>query len=219
MKKLKEKWLHKCIMDPNKFWKQSLLLLLISSMVFLGLGFASGSYESTETKIKNSVTLYSLLEEEVKLLSYIKKDSNTIAMKQATLEAISDVKIPKNINQSHLDLMVITAAYYDIPLRIFLRTAYKESRFNPNAVSQKQAKGYFQIRDQTYNTYYRKIYIYDQTPESNIRLAGYILKSLKNKYKSWDVTLAAYNAGPAVVDSIGIPNYSETKNYIKFILL
>jgi soluble lytic murein transglycosylase-like protein len=219
MNNLKEKLLHNCIMNPNKFWKQSIGILISVTVLFTSLGFVVAKYQSTESEIKEYATVYSLLEDEVKMLNYISNDSTSTKIKIAKLEAISNVKIPKTINHTHLDLMVVTAAYYDIPLRIFLRTAYKESVFNPNALSNKQAKGYFQIRDQTYNTYYKKIYIYDQTPESNIRLAGYILKSLKSKYKSWDLTLAAYNAGPAIVDSVGIPNYKETKDYIKFILL
>lgn len=219
MKKLKEKLLHNCIMNPSKFWKQSIGLIILTCVIFAGLGFAAAEYKSSDTQIKEYASVYSLLEDEIKMLNYVSNDSTSTKVKLAKLEAISNIKIPKTINHNHLDLMVVTAAYYDIPLRIFLRTAYKESLFNPNAISNKQAKGYFQIRDQTYNTYYKKIYIYDQTPESNIRLAGYILKSLKTKYKSWDLTLAAYNAGPKIVDSLGIPNYKETKEYIKFILL
>ncbi len=222
MKNLSEKLIHDYIIEPKKFKKFKTKVITILSLLlisFVVMGFIVAKYQSEDSKIKEYASVYSLLEDEIKMLNYVSNDSSSVKIKLAKLEAISDVRIPKGMNQSHLDLMVITAAYYDIPLRIFLRTAYKESLFNPNAISNKQAKGYFQIRDQTYNTYYKKIYIYDQTPESNIRLAGYILKSLKTKYKSWDLVLAAYNAGPAIVDSVGIPNYSETKNYIKFILL
>ena len=219
MKNFKEKLLHDYIMEPAKFIKRALVIFIGVCVTFAGLGFATAKYQSTESQIKEYASVYSLLEDEVKMLNYVSNDSTSTKIKFSKLEAISNVKIPRGMNHSHLDLMVVTAAYYDIPLRIFLRTAYKESLFNPTALSNKQARGYFQIRDQTYNTYYKKIYIYDQTPESNIRLAGYILKSLKSKYKSWDLTLAAYNAGPKIVDSLGIPDYKETKEYIKFILL
>lgn len=219
MNKIASKLLHNCILNPKKFWKQTISILVLCIIIFSALGFAIGNYKTTDTKIEQNINFYSKLESELKLMAYLNKDSSSHELKIKKLESISGINIPNNINQSHLDLMVITAAYYDIPLRIFLRTAAKESNFNPNAISHKNAKGYYQIRDQTYKTYYRKIYIDDKSPESNIRLAGYILKDLKFRYKSWDLVLAAYNAGPRIVDSSkGIPNYKETKNYIKFIL-
>lgn len=219
MKKLKERLLHNCIMNPKKFWTQLVMFSITALFLTLSIGFTVGKVSySEEAEIKSYADLYSKLEDEIKLVNYV-KDTTTDNLKVQKLEAIADINIPDTVDVQHLDLMVVTAAYYDIPLRIFLRTAYKESRFHPTIVNHKQAKGYFQIRPITYNTYHKRIYINNLDPESNIRLAGYIFKDLKNRYKSWDLVLAAYNAGPANVDKYkGIPNYTETKDYIKFIL-
>jgi soluble lytic murein transglycosylase-like protein len=40
-----------------------------------------------------------------------------------------------------------------------------------------------------------------------------------DKFGTWELALAAYNAGPDAVEAAnGVPNYSETMNYVKVIL-
>jgi len=57
-------------------------------------------------------------------------------------------------------------------------------------------------------------------PEDNIRAGVQYLKMLLKKFKgNLPLSLAAYNAGPNLVNQYGkIPPYRETKDYIKKVL-
>ena len=56
-------------------------------------------------------------------------------------------------------------------------------------------------------------------PSDNLDGGARYLRKMYDKFGSWRLALAAYNAGPqAVEDHDGIPPYKETKNYVKVIL-
>lgn len=96
------------------------------------------------------------------------------------------------------------------------RQAKQESGFNPRATSKKGAKGVMQLMDDTGKQYgVTDPYDVDQNIDAGLRhYAG-----LKKKYGDDAKALAAYNAGETAVDKAGgIPNYPETKAYVKAIL-
>lgn len=137
----------------------------------------------------------------------------------------SDITVPKHVPKEDLKLINRYTAKFDVPQKYIWRLINKESRFKPDAKSHKGASGYMQIMPATYNsllkTYERKhgsISKYNHN-QKNLILGIYYLRILHNKYNDWTITFAAYNAGPGNVDNSGgkVPNFNETKNYVKYI--
>ena len=56
-------------------------------------------------------------------------------------------------------------------------------------------------------------------PQQNLEGGARYLRQMYDKFGTWKLALAAYNAGPAAVeDSGGVPPYDETQNYVLAIL-
>lgn len=92
-----------------------------------------------------------------------------------------------------------------------------ESGFDPQALSTKGAIGLMQVMPETA----QDMGINNPwDPLDNIRAGSRYLSRLLRRYDG-DIALAlaAYNAGPSVVDAYGgIPPYNETENYVKRVL-
>ena len=109
------------------------------------------------------------------------------------------------------------AKKYGVDSALIKAIIHAESDFNPFAVSSKGAQGLMQIMPETA----RDLSVQDVfDPEDNIRAGVQYLKMLLKKFKgNLPLSLAAYNAGPNLVNQYGkIPPYRETKNYIKKVL-
>ncbi len=93
----------------------------------------------------------------------------------------------------------------------------RESGFRPCAVSPKGAQGLMQLMPDT-ATRFGVDDPFD--PAQNVATGAKYLKQLLDRFNG-DVSLAlsAYNAGPAAVEQAGgIPNFAETREYVKAIL-
>jgi soluble lytic murein transglycosylase len=92
-----------------------------------------------------------------------------------------------------------------------------ESDFDPRAVSKAGALGLMQIMPQNVNN----LKISDPfNPSENIMGGTRYFKQLIDKYDGkLQLALAAYNAGPSMVDYYnGIPPIKETENYVKRVM-
>jgi soluble lytic murein transglycosylase-like protein len=114
-----------------------------------------------------------------------------------------------------LEMAKASARKHGIPEDLFLRLVQQESGWNPSAVSVKGATGLAQLMPGTAEILGVDI----NDPGANLEGGARYLRMMYDKFGSWKLALAAYNAGPGAVEQHdGIPPYAETENYVKAIL-
>jgi Transglycosylase SLT domain len=114
----------------------------------------------------------------------------------------------------YANLIHAAAQKHGLDEDLIVRVIAMESNFNPRAVSRRQALGLMQLLPQT-AAHYSIADIFD--PAQNIDAGAHYLKDLLTRYRG-DLTLAlaAYNAGPEMVERYGgIPPFRETQNYVR----
>ncbi len=115
----------------------------------------------------------------------------------------------------YLDVAKAAARKHGVPEDLFLRLVQQESGWNPVAVSTKGATGLAQLMPETAE--HLGVDINDA--KENLEGGARYLRMMFDKFGSWELALAAYNAGPgAVEEHNGIPPFAETENYVKAIL-
>ncbi|MGL5011091.1 MAG: lytic transglycosylase domain-containing protein [Paracoccaceae bacterium] len=137
---------------------------------------------------------------------------------EITISTSSSEDVPNyrgSYRGAYLETARAAARRYDIPEDLFLRLVQQESGWNPNAVSPKGATGLAQLMPGTA----RALGVDINDPEENLEGGARYLRAMYDKFGSWRLALAAYNAGPGAVEQHGgIPPYAETKNYVIAIL-
>lgn len=116
-------------------------------------------------------------------------------------------------NEPYSDLIHTAASKTGLDEKLIRDVIAVESNFNPRAVSPKRAQGLMQLLPET-AARYAVADIFD--PAQNIEAGAHYLKDLLVKYSgNLRLALAAYNAGPEVVDRYaGIPPFPETQQYV-----
>jgi soluble lytic murein transglycosylase-like protein len=120
-----------------------------------------------------------------------------------------------NYKGEFLEVAKEVARRHNVPEDLFLRLVQQESGWNAAAVSVKGATGLAQLMPDTA----RFLGVDMHDPAENLEGGARYLRMMYDKFGSWRLALAAYNAGPmAVEEHGGIPPYDETQNYVKAIL-
>jgi len=126
---------------------------------------------------------------------------------------------PSNLSidlQTLLENANTVADEFGIDRNIFLALISAESGWNPNAVSPKGAQGLTQLMPSTAQAL-GVLNPFD--PIQNLRGGAKYLRQMLDEFGSYELALAAYNAGPGAVKRYGgIPPFPETQNYIRKIL-
>jgi len=109
------------------------------------------------------------------------------------------------------------AGSHDIDPALVKAVIKTESNFDPRAVSKKGAQGLMQLMPETV----KDLNVYNPFhPRDNINGGVKFLKQLLKRFNNdLMLSLAAYNAGPAVVEKYeAIPPFKETQGYVKKVL-
>ena len=116
---------------------------------------------------------------------------------------------------AYLIMAKAAAAKYGVPPDMFLRLVQQESGWNQAAVSAKGAVGLAQLMPETAN----RLGVDETDPQQNLQGGARYLRQMYDRFGSWKLALAAYNAGPEAVDAAGgIPPFQETQSYVTAIL-
>jgi hypothetical protein len=111
-------------------------------------------------------------------------------------------------------LIHTSAQKHGVEEKLIASVIEAESNFDAKAVSRKNALGLMQLLPKTAARYDVKN-IFD--PAQNIDAGTRYLKDLLERYHgNLTFALAAYNAGPEMVDRYrGVPPFAETQNYVR----
>ena len=120
-----------------------------------------------------------------------------------------------NYKGAYLEVARAAARKHGVPEDLFLRLVQQESGWSAGAVSNKGATGLAQLMPGTA----ARLGVDASVPEQNLDGGARYLRMMFDRFGSWRLALAAYNAGPLAVEKHGgIPPFAETKNYVIAIL-
>jgi soluble lytic murein transglycosylase-like protein len=134
---------------------------------------------------------------------------------EAAAEEATAVVYRGSYKGEYLAVAKAAAVKYNVPEDMFLRLIQKESGWNATAVSPKGAVGLAQIMPSTAD----HLGVDIDNPAQNLEGGARYLRQMYDRFGSWRLALAAYNAGPgAVEEHDGVPPYDETVAYVSAIL-
>ncbi len=147
----------------------------------------------------------------------LRMDAPAVRFPSAAPELLLDQLPVKIVDPTHM--IRVAAAKHKVRPALVKGIVAAESAFNANAISAKGAIGLMQLMPETAEQYG----VDPLVPEQNIDGGTRYLQHLIAKYAKYKNGLkraiAAYNAGPGVVDRFrGVPPYRETKGYVTRVL-
>lgn len=119
----------------------------------------------------------------------------------------------KASREMYVEIAREAARRHGVPEWLFLRQIQWESGFNPSARSRAGALGIAQIVPRWHPG------VNPLDPPQALNYAARHMSNLYNSFGSWELALAAYNAGGEAVKKYGgIPPYKETQQYVAGIM-
>ena len=97
-----------------------------------------------------------------------------------------------------------------VPLPLLVAMAHEESRMDPAARSHAGAEGLLQLMPATA----RELRLDPHVPRSNVLAGARYLERMRRRFRSLDLALSAYNAGPNAVERFGAASYPTTAAYV-----
>jgi len=97
-----------------------------------------------------------------------------------------------------------------LQLSMLVAVAQVESQFRANARSAADARGLLQVMPTTAS----ELQLDPDRPASNVLAGARYLRLMIERFGRTDLALAAYNAGPTLVDKLGRAPTQETQTYI-----
>lgn len=123
--------------------------------------------------------------------------------------------LPMTVPAYLADIIRDASAHYGVDPNLIASVAFKESRFNPRAVSRIGAEGIMQLKPKTA----RALGVSDSfDPKQNVFGGVKYLRKLLDQFGGdVDYALAAYNAGPVLVAQAGPHATAEAIEYVSTI--
>jgi len=129
-----------------------------------------------------------------------------------------DTHIPRYLGAYSGEYLVMAeqaAAKFGVPKDLFTRLIQAESNWNPKAVSPAGAIGLAQLMPGTA----ARLGVDPTDPQANLEGGALYLKQQYQRFRSWKLAIAAYNAGPEAVEKYDdVPPYPETEAYVLAIM-
>ncbi len=124
--------------------------------------------------------------------------------------------IPQDVPQGSMYQIAISMAEkYKIPEQLFFNLVTAESNWDAAVVSHRGAIGLTQLMPGTAD----ELGVDPWDAYDNLDGGARYLRQQHDRFGSWELALAAYNAGPGAVTKYGgIPPYKETQEYVQKIL-
>lgn len=187
-----------------------LTLLLAASGVARAEGISfGGAAKSRSAQFRSQMALLDgRLSQQYSNSDKLKPDNGDAA-------GVSHLRYSGQYRGLYLAMAKAAAKKYGVPEAMFLKLVQQESGWNQGAVSAKGAVGLAQLMPDTAS----RLGVDQTDPKANLEGGARYLSMMYDRFGSWKLALAAYNAGPEAVDAAGgMPNFEETKSYVLAIL-
>jgi soluble lytic murein transglycosylase-like protein len=194
------------------------LLVVLAALAVMAPA-ASADYAVLRSGARLHVTGYQLDGERVRL-SVSGGTVEIAASELIDVEPEDQFPAPPSANADlgvrYASLIHASAQKHGVDANLIAHVIAAESNFDPKAVSRKRALGLMQLLPET-AARYAVSNIFD--PAQNIEAGTHYLKDLLARYRgNLRFALAAYNAGPEIVDRYGgVPPFPETQSYVRSI--